>query len=155
VLTTVEATVPMWREASHYKFLLDDFIAGSPDHLSEAQLHAKAWPLVQPALAGHRKWCEKRLLEAEGTKVANSLRDIVPAAIMGRVSALFIDCRRARWGHYDSANNTCILHREREPDDQDLVELAAIETMRHGGDVFDMGPKESGAAETANALLRF
>jgi len=155
VLATVEATVPLWREVSHYKFLLEDFIAGSPDHLTSAQLHAKAWPLVQPALAGHRQWCEKRLLEAEGAKVANSLRDIVPAAIMGRVSALFIDCRRSRWGHYDAANHTCVLHGDREPDDQDLVELAVIETVRQGGDVFDMRPEESGATEAANALLRF
>jgi hypothetical protein len=155
VLATVEATVPLWREVSHYKFLLDDFLAGSPDHLTPAELHAKAWPLVQPALAGHRKWCERRLLEAEGAKVANSLRDIVPAAMMGRVSALFIDSRRHRWGQYDAANNTCVLHRDREPNDQDLVELAVIETVRQGGDVFDMRPEESGAAEAANALLRF
>jgi len=153
VLATVEATVPLWREVSHYKFLLDDFIAGNPDHLTPAQLHAKAWPLVQPALAGHRKWCEQRLLEAEGAKVANSLRDIVPAAMMGRISALFIDTRRHRWGQYDAANNTCILHREREPDDQDLVELAVIETVRQGGDVFDMRPEDTGVAEAA--LLRF
>jgi hypothetical protein len=153
VLATVEATVPMWREASDYKFVLDAYVAGNPDRLSAAQLHDKAWPLTQPALAGHRKWCEKRLLEAEGTKVANSLRDIVPAAMMGRISALFIDTRRHRWGQYDAANNTCVLHRDREPNDQDLVELAVIETVRQGGDVFDMRPEETGAREAA--LLRF
>jgi hypothetical protein len=153
VLATVEATVPMWREASDYKFVLDAYVAGNPDRLSAAQLHDKAWPLTQPALAGHRKWCEKRLLEAEGTKVANSLRDIVPAAMMGRISALFIDTRRHRWGQYNAANNTCVLHRDREPNDQDLVELAVMETVRQGGDVFDMRPEETGAAEAA--LLRF
>jgi hypothetical protein len=155
VLATVAATVPMWREVSRYKFLLDDFVAGSPDHVRRAELHSKAWALVQPALAGHRKWCEQRLLEAEGAKVISSLRDIVPAAISGRISALFIDCLRSRWGQYDPANHAAILHSEREPGDQDLVELAVVETMRNGGDVFDLRPEEGGAGSSAEALLRF
>ena len=36
-----------------------------------------------------------------------------------------------------------------------LVELAAVETMRNGGDVFDLRPEEGGAGESAEALLRY
>ena len=105
VLATVEEWVSLWRNVSHYKFLTDDFVNGNPDHASPAELHDKAWPLVQPALAGYRKWCEQRMAESQGAKLASSLRDIVPAAISGRISALFIDCKRSRWGQYDPANN--------------------------------------------------
>ena len=87
--------------------------------------------------------------------MASSLRDIVPAAISGRVAALFIDCRRHRWGQYDPANHAVVLHMQQEPGDRDLVELAAVETMRNGGDVFDLRPEESGAGASAEALLRF
>jgi hypothetical protein len=155
VLATVEATAPIWREVSRYKFVLDDFVAGNADHLSPAELHAKAWPLVQPALAVSRRLSERRLLEAEGAKVASSLREIVPAAISGRISTLFIDCRRSRWGQYDAASHSVVLHQQREPGDQDLVELAAVETMRNGGEVFDLRPEHEGAGEAAEALLRF
>jgi hypothetical protein len=155
VLATVESTVSMWRETSDYKFLLDDIANGNPDHLSSAQLHAKAWPLVKPALGAYRKWCEQRLAESHGSKLASSLREIVPAAISGRISALFIDCKRSRWGRYDPANNAVVLHMERQPGDQDLIELAAVETMRNGGDVFDLQPKNGDAGESAEALLRF
>jgi Bacterial archaeo-eukaryotic release factor family 3 len=155
VLATVESTVPMWRETSDYKFLLDDIANGNPDHLSPAQLHAKVWPLVKPALGAYRKWCEERLATSHGTKLASSLREIVPAAISGRISALFIDCKRSRWGRYDPANNAVVLHMERQPGDQDLIELAAVETMRNGGDVFDLQPKNGDAGESAEALLRF
>jgi hypothetical protein len=48
-----------------------------------------------------------------------------------------------------------VLHKQREPGDQDLVELAAVETMRNGGDVFDLPPEEGGVRESAEALLRF
>jgi len=155
VLATVEATVPMWRETSDYKFLLDEFVGGNPDHLSAAELHTKAWPVVKPALGSYRKWCEQRMAESQGAKLALSLRDIVPAAISRRISALFIDCKRSRWGQYDPANNAVVLHKQREPGDQDLVELAAVETMRNGGDVFDLPPEEGGVRESAEALLRF
>jgi Bacterial archaeo-eukaryotic release factor family 7 len=155
VLATVEATAAMWREITGYKFLLDGFVAGNPDHLTPAELHAKAWPLVQPALAGQRRWCERRLIEAAGDKVTSDLREIVPAAIGGRVSALFVDCQRSRWGQYDPANHVAVLHAEREPGDENLVERAAVETMRHGGDVFDLRSEEGGAGESAEALLRF
>ena len=142
----MEETVPLWGETSDYKMLLDQFVHGNPDHLSPAELHAKAWPLVKPALGGYRKWCEQRMAESQGAKLASSLRDIVPAAISGRISALFIDCKRSRWGQYDPANNAVVLHMQRQAGDQDLVELAAVETMRNGGDVFDLRPEEAAAA---------
>jgi release factor family 3 len=155
VLATVEETVPHWRSVSRYKHTLADFAAGNPDYLTPAQLHAKVWPLVQPALNGHRQSCERRLLAAKGEKVTSDLRDIVPAAKSGRVAALFIDCRRSRWGRYDAAHNAAVLHAEREDGDQDLAELAVVETLRHGGDVFDLRPEQGGAGEAAEALLRF
>jgi len=155
VLAAVDPTVPLYRAASRYKHILDAFIAGNPDHLSPHQLHTKAWPLVQPALASHRRLWEQRLLEASGSRVSFGLANIVPAAISGRVSALFLDCSQSRWGRYDAANHAAEVHTDREPGDQDLVELAAIETLRQGGDVFPLRPDGRIQAEEAEALLRF
>ena len=155
VLATVEANVPHFRAASRYKYIVDEFIAGAPDHLTPSQLHAKAWPLVQPALAGHEHWCEQRLLEARGSQVSFGLANIVPAAISGRVSALFLDCSKDRWGRYDAANHAAEVHDERQPGDQNLIELAAAETIRLGGDIFPLRPGSRIQAKEAEALLRF
>jgi hypothetical protein len=155
VLATTEASVPLMRSLLQYKFLIDEFIPGDPQHLSASALHEKAWPLVQPALDGHRRWCEQRLLESDGSKVEFGLETIVPAAISGRVSALFIKCDQTRWGRYDTANHRTILHAECEPGDDDLVELAASETLRQGGDVFPLRPGDRIKAEEAEALMRF
>ena len=38
ILATVEATVPLWREVSDYKYLVDDFVNGNPDHSSGVSL---------------------------------------------------------------------------------------------------------------------
>jgi hypothetical protein len=155
VLACVEGTAPLFRAESGYKYIVDEFIAGAPDHLTPHQLHTKAWPLVQPALAGHERWCEQRLLEAGGAQVSFGLANIVPAAISGRVSALFLDCSQDRWGRYDPANHAAEVHDQRLPGDQNLVELAAAETIRLGGDVFPLRPGSRIQAEEAEALLRF
>jgi len=155
IVATVEATVPIWRDVSRYEYLLDDFISGCPDHLSASELHAKAWPLVQPALARRRELQERRLRSASGAKTSFGIESIVPAAIGGRIQSLFIDTSRSLWGRYDAANHRAEFHPQRQPGDQDLVELAAVETLKHRGEVFPISPNGSNTAARAEALLRF
>jgi hypothetical protein len=155
LLATVEATVPLWRECSRHGHLLDDFIAGSPDHLTLQELHAKAWTIVQPALARRRELQERRLRSAGGAKTSFGIENIVPAAIGGRIDALFIDTSRSLWGRYDAANHRAEFHPQRQPGDQDLVELAAVETLKHRGEVFPLASNGSATAAKAEALLRF
>jgi len=155
VLATVEATVSLWREVSHYKFLLDDYVAGSPDHLSASELHAKAWPLVEPALQRRQQLAWQRLQEAAGSKVSFGLEKIVPAAMRAQIDSLFIDPAQTRWGRYHMENESVEIHNEPRPGDEDLIELAAIETLKHKGDVFRLPNGSATRHEIAEALLRF
>jgi hypothetical protein len=155
VLATVGSNVPLWRDVSRYSHLHSDFVAGSPDHLSPHELHAKVWPLVEPALARRQELFRRRMNEADGRRVSCGLKNVVPAAIGGRIDALFLDCTQSRWGRYDAANHAAIVHDQRQPGDQDLVELAAVETLRHSGEVFPLTAATREGAEAAQALLRF
>jgi hypothetical protein len=155
ILATDLVNVPLWREVSRYPNLLDEFVAGGPDYLTPHELHLKAWPLAKPALARRREMFRRRLAQAEGSRVAVGLATIVPAAIGGRVEALFLDCRRSRFGRYDAANHSAVVHAQRQPGDIDLVELAAVETLRHKGDVFAREPGQDVDEVAAEALLRF
>jgi hypothetical protein len=153
VLATVAANMPLWREASQYSHTLEEFVAGSPDHLAPHELHAKAWPIVQPALASRRELLRQQIFETK--RAGLGLREVVRAAIRGQVAALFIDCKRERWGRYDPAHDAVEVHSQREPGDQDLVELAAVETLRHSGEVFPLQPQNAATGEAVEALLRF
>jgi hypothetical protein len=155
VLATVEATVPIWRDASRYKFLLDDFVAGNPDRLAPHELHAKAWPLVQPALTRRRQLAWQRLQEAPGSKVSVGLQKIGPAAIRAQIDSLFIDPTKTHWGRYRLEDESVEVHEQPQPGDQDLVELAAVETLKHKGDVFALQRSNGAPGEVAEALLRF
>jgi hypothetical protein len=153
VLATVAETVPVWRSASGYKHTLDDFVAGCPDYLTPAELHAKAWPLVQPELDRDRDLLHRRLAHAQGN-VMSGLRQVIPAAAMGRVDTLFIDCTRPHWGRYDAERLSVELHDQPRPGDADLMELAAVETLRHRGHVFAL-TSETATGASAEALLRY
>src|SRR5258708_27493749 len=48
VLAAVEYLIPIYREISSYPHLLEEGVAGNPELLSPAELHARAWEVVQP-----------------------------------------------------------------------------------------------------------
>jgi hypothetical protein len=153
VLATVESNVPLWKAASRYKYLVEEIVAGNPDYLAAHELHSKAWTVAQPALARKRDLALKRLRQAEGSRVAVGLTNVVVAAVAGRIDTLFVDCRESRWGKYDPQQHSAQVHWERQPGDLDLVELAVAQTLSHKGDVFAY--QGNGAAGHAEALLRF
>jgi hypothetical protein len=153
VLATVEGNVPLWKSASRYRYLVDEVVAGNPDYLSLHELHAKAWAVAQPALARKREMAMKRLRQAEGSRVAVGLTQVVVAAMAGQIDTLFVDCRESRWGKYDPEQHAAELHWERQSGDVDLVELAVAQTLSHKGDVFAY--QGNGAPGHAEALLRF
>jgi hypothetical protein len=153
VLATVAANVPPWLAVSRYEHLLGDFVAGCPDHLTPQELHAKAWPLVQPELDLERDLQHRRLTHAQGN-VMFGLKQVVPAAIHGRIDTLFIDCHRPHWGRFDAERLAVEIHDEPQPGDADLVELAAVETLKHRGRVYAQSP-EAASGVNAEALLRY
>jgi hypothetical protein len=155
ILATVAATVPIWQETSRYAYTLDEFVSGNPDYLTPAELHAKAWPLVEPALKAEREELYTRIHEKENPRASFGLPVVITAAMRGQVDSLFLDCSRPWWGMYDAASDTVFVHPLPQPGDADLVEMAAVETLRHGGRVFAMSAGRSDPEAAAEALLRY
>lgn len=92
------------------------------------------------------------MLNAQGAgKATFDLQSVVPTAVGGRIEALFVDCRRPRWGRYDPARHTTEVHNQPEPSDEDLIERAAAETLRYRGEVYASGA----GGQAAAALLRW
>ena len=155
VLATDVSNVPLWKEASRYPYLTDAFVNGGPDHLSPNELHAKAWPLIEQGLIAEREALHQRIYERENPRSSFGLAFVVAAAIRGQVDSLFIDCSRPWWGMYDAENDTVFVHPKAQPGDRDLVELAAVATLRHGGRVYAINSEHANPDAAAQALLRY
>jgi hypothetical protein len=152
VLAGVDYLRPLYRAASAYPEILEGGLSGNPDHLGARELHRRAWALVadrfrsdQRAVAGR---C--RALERRG-RATSDLRRIVAAALGGRVESLLVPMGTERWGSVDPATGAAQLHRRARPGAVDLLDLAAVETLRHGGSAYPLPAHEARPA----AILRY
>jgi hypothetical protein len=150
VLASVEYLWPLYREANRYPHLVTEGIAGNPDDLSASELHRRAWALIQPN--GRQGQARAAALYAQlaGTgRTSAELREVVEGARQGRVEILFVERGLQKWGKMESAT----IHERQEAGDEDLINRAVVETLRHDGTVYTIEPGEVPGVNSAAALF--
>jgi len=138
LLAGVEYDVAIYRQLNTYPHLREEAVHGSPERLTAPALHDRAWEVVsrcpseplQKALADYRK-------QSGAALVLGDTGAILKAAAEGRVAGLFLS-EGAGSGQAD-----------------DPLNMAALETVLHGGWAFALKPAEMPAKDCAVALLRF
>lgn len=159
VLAGVEYLLPLYREVNSYPNLAEGSVTGNPEGLTADVLHAHAWPVVQPFFQRAQEEEAGRYRQLAGTgKTSKALAEIVLAALDGRVETLFVAVGVQRWGTVDAKIRAVHVHDETAPVDEDLLNVAAIQTLLHGGTVYAVDPgsvpdAEHGAA--AAAVFRY
>ncbi len=137
VLACVEYLFPIYKEANTYSHLLEQVIPGNPDKLSAETLRERAWAIVEPHILKPMSEAAARYNDTADTEWAsNSIREVLSAARYGRVESLFVALDQEQWGRFDPATNTLILHQEEQVNDVDLLDVAATQTLLHGGKVY-------------------
>ncbi len=156
VVAAVEYLLPIYREANTYAHLLDRGVEGNPDLLKPEDLHRQAWQVVEPHFASRQREAVARFTTLGGTGRASvDLREIVPAAMQGRVDTLWTAAGIQTWGRFDSASNTVVVHPTAEVGDQELLDLAAVQTILHSGTVYALnGDPRPGKGPLA-AIFRY
>jgi hypothetical protein len=129
----------------------------NPDAFEDKELHLRALALLNPVLDRERVLVTERItarLGAAQCNVAIKLEEILTAAEAGRVDALLVAEGKTLWGSFTQGNGVR-AHGRPSPGDEDLLNLAAVATLRNGGRVFALPgaamPREAPAA----AALRY
>jgi hypothetical protein len=139
VLAGVEFLLPIYHEANTYPHLLPEGVQGNPDKLKvrDETLHEQAWPIVEPYV---QKELHDTLAQFEEYKetdrASNNVSAIVPAAYYGHIDSLLLSPDQEQWGTFDPKTFTIHLHEIAESGDEDLLDLAATQTILHGGSVY-------------------
>ena len=158
VLAGVERLLPIYREANSYPHLLETGLTINPDALANRELHERAWGVVGPRFAttqAEQVALFEKLSGRSDPRATTSLKPIVLGAHQGRVATLFVALGVQQWGAYDPDSITLHVHPERQPGDQDLLDLAAAQTFTNGGVVYAVDPAAvPGEAEMA-AIMRY
>jgi ribose 5-phosphate isomerase len=157
ILAGVQYLLPIYREVSSYGHLADEELLGNPDHLSEHDLHARAWPLIRARQENARLEAVDKYWKLAGTgKTLDALHRIVPAAQQGRIESLFVDRTAHRWGTFDAATGSVTVRSSptSERGDDDLLDYAAAETLLHRGSVYAVAA-DAVPVPPAAAILRY
>lgn len=158
VLAGVEYLFPIYQAANTYPYFLDESINGNPELLNLQQLHDEAWRIVAPSFQQNKKAAielYEQLAGEETGKAVSDIKEIIPAAFYHRVDSLLVSIDEQKWGKFDPENTTVDLHTEPEPDDQDMLDFAAVHTLLNGGKVYTLESEEMPNGAKVAAILRY
>lgn len=156
VLAGVEYLQPLYQEVSHWPQLFIEGVAGNPDRMNADELHKAAWALVHPHYQKIRQQAMERYQQMQGTgRTTDRVQEAVTAASQGRVDTLFVPVGVHRWGNFDEAESTLVMHADAKPGAEDLLDLAALETLSKGGRVFVVLPDQMPGQAPVAAIYRY
>lgn len=160
VFAGVEYLFPLFKEASEYNSLVDEPITGNFDIAPPQELHGRAWPLVEGRFQRLRDAELERLRTPQDPRPhSTDLAEILSGARIGRVETLFIADGREEFGHVVFDEQTCELREEIRGADEgrgeDLLNVAAVETLRTGGKVFTVPAEQILGESSAAARFRW
>ena len=156
LLAGVEHLLPLYRSISHYAPIFSEHLLGNADELRDDELHRKAWSIADRHFQQAR---DKDVAEYhEGIvkgRAGHELSDVLTAAFQGRIATLFIPLGLRRWGRFDFNRLALEEHAHEEPGDEELMDLAAAQTLRQDGKVYGMKPEEIPRGHLLAAVYRY
>ena len=158
VLAGVEYLLPIFREASSHQNLLSDVIEGNPDRENLTELHEKAWEIIRPLFEESQQKAFEKFEQLDGQKsglATSDLQEAVKAAVIGQVETIFVPLESQKWGRYDAANHKVTIKDEPGPEDEDLFDFAATQTLLNSGQVFAVPPEQMPGGGEVGAILRY
>jgi hypothetical protein len=130
----------------------------NPDALDEPELQRRAYDAVRPVLTRERDGKIehfKSLFNDDSPKSTGKLENAVRASCFAQVDTLLVRRGTRMWGRYDRDGDQVTVHGEARDGDEDLVCLAAKQTLRHGGQVFLVDGGHFRSGQIVGAILRF
>ncbi len=157
VVATQDYLFPIYEKVNTYNHLIEKVIPGNPSDTDMFGLHEKALKILEPEMEKTKKEKTRKFNELNNTdKTGASVTDILPAVQQGKVDTLFLENRSEIWGTYNNDNMNVTIHDNQQNGNYSLMNWAAKEVLRQGGNVFlipeaQMPDKNS----KMNALYRF
>jgi hypothetical protein len=157
VLACDTSLAGIYPDVNSYDHLFDeDFVPGNPDGLREKEIRDRAWKLLEPKLEEiPRKALDEFGLALTRNRATDRLEEVLPAAYDGRVDRLLVQSQSHRWGNFDPEQRTLTTDNEPAGTNEDLLNVAATETLLHNGDVYVLPVEEMPEQAAIAAIYRY
>lgn len=156
VLAGVDYLLPLYREVSHCKNIIEEELIGNWDDRSLQELQEKLQPLLVSKFSEQRKRMAERYNDLRSTdRITDELKHALRGAFQGRVDVLFVDPTQYLWGRCDQEGENVEVHPTRQAMDNDLLDLLAGQTMFNGGKVYAVKDSDIPSHGSLAAIFRY
>ncbi|PSN76297.1 hypothetical protein C8B47_28040 [filamentous cyanobacterium CCP4] len=156
VIASVDYLQPIYREVNTYPHLLEEGVSGNPDVANPDDLRKAAWEKVSALLNESHQQAMVHYNNLKRTDQASDrLSELLPAACRGQVDVLFAQANAHCWGQFDFNSGQLQQHDQPQPHDQDLLDLAAVQTFLQGGTVYVLDEEAMPTQTPAAAVYRY
>jgi len=158
ILAGADHILPLFREACTYDNVLEDSLRRDPDKENLKEVHERAYQITMPIFEENQRRAVEKFEQLNGQQsplATHELESAVKAAKFGQVETMFVPLNEQKWGSYDAENNQVILDAEAGPENEDLLDLAAAETLLNSGQVFAVPREQLPGNGDLAAILRF
>jgi len=158
ILAGVEYLHPIYKKTNNYNQLYQHGLYGNPEDLSPEELHKQIWPIIEPLFQSSKKKAIEQYKELSGKKsklVSDDIKEILTAAFEGRVELIFVRIGINNWGKFNPESGLISIHENREPDDEDLTDLAYVYTILTKGSVYTLSRSDSNIMSNIAAIFRY
>lgn len=158
VLAGPPEMVGHFRNASKLPSLHPEHLDVNPEGLRQDDLHRRAWEFIEARrrdAGGEAKEHFESLFSDGDDRAAAEPDEVVKAARYGLVDTLLVARDAHLWGHYEEDGDRVVRHGDPAEDDEDLLNYAAIHTLRTGGAVRLLPKAEMPRGGVAAAIKRY
>lgn len=136
--------------------LMKESISANPTRMEPEQIFSRAAEIMDRETAMQNKRIIDRLAALMDTGwTIQDIERILPCAEEGRIESLFINPDQPAWGFWNRDGGLIQVHEEPAPSDQDLTDIAVLQTLMHGGEVYAVPSGAIKGGTPMAAILRY
>ena len=156
VIAAVDYEIALYKQITNYKHVSSVSIPGNFEHEDRHSLYLKTREKMAPYFKEHYKKALKNFYDNTTSKLSyTTATEIIPAAYYAQVSDLFVERNQHIWGTFDEKENKLSIHKEKQPNDECLINKAILKTIFNGGEVHILEREKMPSDGPIAAFLRF
>lgn len=137
VLAGLDHLLALYREVEDYPHLHEAALRLNPKDKNAVELHQLSREMLAPYFDQDKLSLTEKVRQLQHTeRVATNIQDVVPAALGGRIEALFLDSTTEIWGVYHQKKAQTEVHTKQQIGNTALTNLVAGQVFLQGGQVF-------------------